>query len=434
MREITVKDGSYTDMMEYSIPLFFAGILLDLLASYMSPKSRQKRSYRINDSINSISCGLMSQLIKIHAKWIVLLPYTYVYRNFAIYRAPLDSTWVWILVLLGVDLGYYCGHRASHTISIGWLAHAAHHSSEDMNLTTALRQSIFGNFFFFVFYLPLALFFPPYLYTTHHAINLIYQFWIHTDKIQKLHPAFEFIFNTPSHHRVHHARNPQYIDKNYAGMLIIWDRMFGTFEEEKEQPVYGLVHQLGTWDILWAQLHHLFVIIDDVSRARGISNKIKIALAGPGWTLAKDGRTWVAHELPAIDWKQPKYDPYVPASVTWYVFAQFLVTIFFSTIFLKTAKYMSFNLSLFVTFYIVFCLEVYGLTFNRSQYSRHLEVARIFITFGLSLHLMQCYLSEVHQYYAVLASGMFIGISLKMFEAIQSDWQFVYVPLHKSMD
>jgi hypothetical protein len=298
-------------------------------------------------------------------------------------------------------------------------------------------------------------------------MNIIYQFWIHSDSIGKLHPAFEFIFNTPSHHRVHHARNPQYIDKNYAGVLIIWDRIFGTFEEEKEQPVYGLVHQLATWDVLWAQLHHLFVIIDEVTRARGIPNKIRIALAGPGWTLAKDGRTWVAHELPAIDWKQPKYDPYVPTKVTWYVFAQFLVTIIFSMvslqfmngvvayavrgslmcfnmcylfylifkkIFFKTAKYMSFNLSIFVTLYIVFCLEVYGLTFNRSQYSRHLEVARIFITFGLSLHLMQCYLSEIYQYYAVLASGMFIGLSLKMFEAIQSDWQFVSVPLHKSMD
>jgi len=423
-----------TDLIGLSIPFFMLVMVVEVLVSVLHPRFKKRRLYRANDSFSNLSCGLMSELVKVHAKWLFLLPYAYVYKEFALYRAPLDSPLAWILVMLGVDLGYYCAHRASHTINIGWIAHATHHSSEYMNLTTSFRQSMFGQFFFFVFYLPLALFFPPQLYTLHYGLNMFYQFWIHTEMVPKLHPIIEFIFNTPSHHRVHHGRNPQYIDKNYGGMLIIWDRLFGTFEEEQEEVAYGLVHPIATWDVIWVQVHHIFAVASEVSRARGIGNKIRMALAGPGWTLAKDGVTWVAHPIPAIDWKQPKYDPYVPGKVTLYVFVQFAVTLIMSVIFLKTARFLGFKLSMVITMYIVFCLEVYAKTFNRSSSSKPLEVIRIFLTFGLSLYLTQAFLSVDVQYYAVLASGMFIGLSLKMFEAIQYDWQFYEVPLHKSVD
>jgi len=308
-----------------------------------------------------------------------------------------------------VDFGYYWIHRANHEINLGWVAHGTHHSSEDLNLSTALRQSMWGIPFYFLFYVPLALFFPPYLYTLHYSINMLYQFWIHTEAIGKLHPWFEFFFNTPSHHRVHHGRNPKYIDKNYAGMLIIWDRMFGTFQEEQEKPLYGLIHQLNTWDVIWAQIHHVVYIVHEVNNTSGIGNKLKAIFK------VSELET---NPPPPVDYKQPKYDPYVSTHLTVYLGLQFLITAVAFCVFLKVHKSWGFFHIITVTFYFIFCLEVYSFCFNRSKYAKYLEVFKILLTL------------LVGSYYTTYTSflAIYCVVSLSFIFALDKEWKFKDVP------
>ena len=176
-------------------------------------------------------------------------------------------------LLFGVDFCFYWFHRIAHEYAAPWATHVVHHQSEEYNLAVALRQSAFEGCFAWVFYLPLAVIgFPPIWYVSMKAINLLYQFWIHTEAIDRLGPL-EWVMNTPSHHRVHHARNPKYLDKNYAGMFIIWDRMFGTFQPEEEQPVYGITKPLQSWNPLWANLAAWVELFEDAWHAPRIARQ-----------------------------------------------------------------------------------------------------------------------------------------------------------------
>ena len=199
-------------------------------------------------------------------------------------RYSAGGKWLAAIVLfLGVDCAYYWFHRIAHEYNAPWAGHVVHHSSEDYNLAVALRQGTFQGLFSWVFYLPLALVgFPPAWFAAVSSFDTLYQFWIHTRLIGKLGPL-EWVFNTPSHHRVHHARNPKYLDKNYAGTLIIWDRMFGTFQAEEEEPVYGLVKPLNSWNPLWANLHVWNDLFRDAWLAPRWSDKLRIWFMPPGW-------------------------------------------------------------------------------------------------------------------------------------------------------
>jgi sterol desaturase/sphingolipid hydroxylase (fatty acid hydroxylase superfamily) len=172
-------------------------------------------------------------------------------------------------------------------VNLLWAGHVVHHSSEEYNLSVALRQSSLHGLFTWVFYLPLALLgVPAEMFIACYALNLVYQFWIHTEIIGRMPRWFEAVMNTPSHHRVHHAINPRYLDRNYAGVFIVWDRLFGTFEAEREddRPRYGVVRQLGSFNILWAALHEWVGIVRDLLNAPGWRNKLSYALREPGWS------------------------------------------------------------------------------------------------------------------------------------------------------
>jgi sterol desaturase/sphingolipid hydroxylase (fatty acid hydroxylase superfamily) len=186
------------------------------------------------------------------------------------------------------DLAYYVFHRSAHRIRWFWASHVIHHSSQHYNLSTALRQTWTGFFSAsFLFRLPLFLIgFPPAMVFFCAGLNLIYQFWIHTEVIGRMPRWFEAVMNTPSHHRVHHAVNPRYLDRNYAGVFIVWDRMFGTFEPERddERPRYGIVRQLGSFNLLWAAFHEWIGIARDLWKAPGWRNKAGYALREPGWS------------------------------------------------------------------------------------------------------------------------------------------------------
>ena len=219
------------NLIHLAIPVFFLLIAVELVAARLL----EKDVYRLSDSVSDLSCGILDQIVGVFLKTALFAGYVAVYDHFRLFSLPNDSVAAWVACFLGVDLFYYCSHRFSHEVNAGWATHIVHHQSEELNLAVALRQSAFGQIYTWIFYLPLALLgFPPLMFLTLNAANTLYQFWVHTRLIGKLGPM-EWVFNTPSHHRVHHARNPQYIDKNHAGTLIVWDRLFGTFAEEKEE-------------------------------------------------------------------------------------------------------------------------------------------------------------------------------------------------------
>ena len=204
-----------------------------------------------------MSCGIGSQVSGLFLKALTVLAYIKLYEISPLKGKIPNAWWVWVALFVGVDFFYYWFHRLAHEISIMWGSHAVHHQSEEYNLTVALRQAWYQGAFSFVFYLPLAIMgFRPEMFFVISALVTLYQFWIHTKLINKMPAPFEYIFNTPSHHRVHHGVNPQYIDKNHAGTLIIWDRMFGTFEPEVEEVVYGITKQSKSWNPIWLNFEY----------------------------------------------------------------------------------------------------------------------------------------------------------------------------------
>jgi len=262
-----------------AMPYFFGMILLEWTILWL----RGKEDLRINDSMMSIIHGLIMTVVQLFASSTLFVTYLFLWRNHSVYRLPWDSTWTWVVAMLAVDFCYYWIHRAAHEVNILWAAHQVHHSSEDYNLTTALRQSAFQSFGSWVFYLPMAFFVPPSHFMVHAELNLLYQFWIHTELVNNLGPL-EYIFNTASHHRVHHGANRYCLDNNYAGFLI-WDRMFGTFRPELDDMniVYGLVDQPQFFNPI---KHQLFYYGKVVEKARSMSTwkeSLFAFIKGPGW-------------------------------------------------------------------------------------------------------------------------------------------------------
>lgn len=240
------------DYLKQVVPYFFIMIFIEAGIRWFQGLPK----VRFNDSINSLSAGLILVLTKLLFSSIDISLYMWFHARFCVWELPWDSPLTWLVAFFGVDCGYYWFHRFAHEVNLFWASHQAHHSSEDYTLSTALRQSFSQRFTSMFVYLPLGLVLPAPAYFAHKQLNLLYQFWIHTEVIDRLGPL-EWVLNTPSHHRVHHGRNPYCIDCNYAGVLIIWDRMFGTFQPElrEEKVVYGLVHPLSSWDPVWAQVH-----------------------------------------------------------------------------------------------------------------------------------------------------------------------------------
>lgn len=263
----------------YAVPAFFVLIAVELFLD----KIKGTHYYRVNDAISSLSAGVLSRMTAIVQQLIPITFYLWVYKHFAITNLP-DSALMWLLAFVLYDFFYYWNHRLGHEISLLWAAHVVHHSSEEYNLTTALRQTS-GDVLSWVFYLPMAVLgFPPQMVITVAALNLIYQFWIHTRHIGQL-GWFEWLFVSPSHHRVHHAQNSCYIDRNYGGVFIIWDRLFATFQQElqAQPPIYGIRKALHSWNPIWANLQVYAQLCHDSLRTRRWRDKLRIWLGPTGW-------------------------------------------------------------------------------------------------------------------------------------------------------
>eukprot|EP00057_Strongylocentrotus_purpuratus_P009087 XP_011663561.1 PREDICTED: alkylglycerol monooxygenase-like [Strongylocentrotus purpuratus] len=295
---------------------------------------------RFADSITSMIAGMFMVITGLFTKAMELGIYVYVFENFCIYELPWDSPWTWFFSFLGIDLGYYWFHRMSHEVNILWAAHQVHHSSEEFNYTTALRQSIFEKCYSWLFYIPLAFFAPPSSMLVHSQFNTLYQFWIHTEIIKNLGPL-EYVLNTPSHHRVHHGRNRYCIDRNYAGTLIIWDRIFGTFETENDIVAYGLVHPLTTYNPISVQLCHLQWMWSVFWTTPGLMNKVFVIFKGPGWQPGKP-RTGLIEDIPDICGpEQNKYNTTIPGWLKAYIVFHFAINFLLLQTFIDQCKELS---------------------------------------------------------------------------------------------
>ncbi|KAJ3398975.1 hypothetical protein HDU80_008399 [Chytriomyces hyalinus] len=271
-------------------PIFIVFLLLEmavLLALNLAKSKNAPKLPRLNDFVGSVGAGIIQQMVHLIVGDFELAAYIWVYSNCALFHfSPQQDLYVWILAFLGVDFGYYWAHRGAHELNIGWGSHVTHHNSQDYNLSTALRQSLTQGFFTWVFYMPLAVCgVPPPFFAVHGMLNLIFQFWIHTEAVPSL-GYLEYIINTPSSHRVHHGRNPYCIDKNYAGVLIIWDIMFGTYQSEKTDEVvlYGITHNINTFDPIKIQLHQHLAIAKNVWNSKNIKDAVNRVFMGPGWS------------------------------------------------------------------------------------------------------------------------------------------------------
>jgi sterol desaturase/sphingolipid hydroxylase (fatty acid hydroxylase superfamily) len=273
--------NSLPNPVDFAVPGFIVLVLIEMLIA----RAKDRRRYCPKDTLTSLMLGFGSTIAGALTIGVVFALATWIHqvRLFDIGFV----WWAWPLCFVLDDLAYYLFHRTAHRVRWFWASHVIHHSSQHYNLSTALRQTWTGFLSLaFIFRLPLFLIgFPPALVFFCAGLNLIYQFWIHTEVIGRCPRWFEAVMNTPSHHRVHHATNPRYLDANYAGVFIVWDKMFGSFvgERDDDRPRYGLVKNLGTFNVIWAALHEWVGIARDLWRAPWRA-KLGYAFGPPGWS------------------------------------------------------------------------------------------------------------------------------------------------------
>lgn len=278
----------------FAIPIF----LLSMLVEWFIGKKENPELYQSKDMLVSISMGIFSGIVEFFPKVLAFIAFFYLHEISPL-KNLIDRQW-WALILLFFldDFAYYWFHRMNHEVRLFWAGHVPHHSSVKYNYGTALRQGVGERIHKFIFWLWIPLLgFDALMIFTMMGLNLVYQFFVHTDLVYKLPAWFERIFNTPSHHRVHHASNNRYLDRNHAGVLIIWDKFFGTFSEEKEneKPVYGLTSNIETYNPFLVATHEYSAIIKDVMRAKSWKDKLKYIFYSPGWS--HDGKDLRAKTL-----------------------------------------------------------------------------------------------------------------------------------------
>ncbi|RNM17743.1 sterol desaturase family protein [Nocardioides pocheonensis] len=275
----------------YAIPFFLLTIVIELAAlKWLDHDSafegRGVTGYDGKDARTSIFMGLGSLVSTLVFKIGAFVVYSAVFVYVAPFHLGMHTWWSWAVALAAVDLAYYFSHRFVHRVNVGWAAHQAHHSSEYMNFATALRQK-WNPWFEFFFFLPLPfLGIAPWVIYVAFGFNLIFQFFVHTELVDKLWWPIELVFNTPSHHRVHHGSDPEYLDKNYAGILIVWDRLFGSFVAERQRPTYGLTKPVGTHNLLRLQYGDYAQIVRNVRAADRFRDKLGYLFGPPGWEPA----------------------------------------------------------------------------------------------------------------------------------------------------
>lgn len=359
------------NLIIYSIPVFFLLIGVEILID----KLKHTGYYRLNDAISNMNAGITEQVTGAFLKAFVVGIYAWLFLHFRFFTIP-SNIFTWVILFLGVDFFYYWFHRFAHEINFLWGGHVVHHQSEEYNLSVALRQGAFQKFGSFAFYLPLALIgFDPVMFVVVSQIQTLYQFWIHTKTINKLPAPLEFVFNTPSHHRVHHGRNPEYIDKNHGGTLIIWDRFFGTFREEKNEVVYGITKPLNTWNPLRAQLDFWKDLFHDLGHTHHLKDKMKLIFYPPGWLPDELGGPQNPPEVSKTS--AVKFNTSIPVGLNYYVLVQFILILGLTSFFLFSFDTFSRNMQLIYAVVVLYSITSLGVILEKNKWASFAELLRL---------------------------------------------------------
>jgi sterol desaturase/sphingolipid hydroxylase (fatty acid hydroxylase superfamily) len=286
-----VKGPAVSNLVLYAIPAFIVAMVVEGIWSRRHP---EVAGYDNRDTAASLSLGLSNVIINGGTKLLSIPFFAWLYMH-RVAGLGTGAWWSWLALFFLEDHSYYWFHRIHHEVRILWACHVNHHSSQRFNFSTALRQPLLTPFTGPIFWAPLALLgYPPWMILTAQAWSLLYQFWLHTEAVDRLGPL-EWVLNTPSHHRVHHGKNVPYLDKNHGGILILWDRLFGTFAPEVEAVAYGLTKDIHSYNPVVIGFHDFAAIAADLRRAPDLRSRLGYLLRPPGWS--HDGSTKTAHQL-----------------------------------------------------------------------------------------------------------------------------------------
>lgn len=381
------------NFVPYAIPFFILAILVEFVYARMTGRY----TYRLNDTLSSLTMGTVSRLMGIVRLGLTALVFEWLLQGYTLLDIQTNSAIAWVTAFVLYDLCYYFNHRYGHEWRILWASHVAHHQSEEFNLSTALRQTSTG-YLGAIFYLPLYVIgFPAEMLIAVGSLNLIYQFWVHTEHVRRL-GVFEYILVTPSNHRVHHAKNPCYIDRNYGGVFILWDRLFGTFEDERpdEPCVYGITEQLNSFNPVWANLHVYVSGLRDMVAAKRWQDKLLLWFKGPGFK--PEGTDQTPH-----DWRAPKFDPAVTPQVKRYTFVHFWLLVIATFVLLGFEKDLARSEVYSVAALLLAGFCTLGAMLEGRQGGIPLEIMRLVATAAAAVAL----LAES----AMAWTGLIIGIS-----------------------
>lgn len=378
------------------------GFLILMLLELAWAKHKNLSLFRLNDAVNSLSMGMISRITRVMYAAIPFSFYIYAHEHFALFQWQ-NGLWTWLFAFVAYDLGYYWNHRLGHTMNIGWASHVIHHSSEEYNLTTALRQTSVPNVIGWVFYMPLAfLGIDPVIFASVAALNLLYQFWVHTQTIKRMPNWYEAIFVTPSNHRVHHAKNKVYVDRNYGGVFILWDRLFNTFQPEldKEPVVFGISTQLKSWNPIWGNLHFITQLIKDAWNTNSYSDKLTLWFRRTGYRPQD-----VEQRFPIIksNNKVEKYDTALSKTEQWYVFAQLAINFLWVFGFLNLAANLPIQEHFIFGGILLFSLYSLGLVQERKPWRLSAEILKFLLVSIAMLTLLETPIW-------IVSSNMIIGV------------------------
>ena len=349
-----------------AIPFFFLLIGVEVWAA----RRRGVRVHRFDDAVVDLACGMTQQVVLVFLAGGLAAAYAWTYEHLRVFEFAPRSPWPWIVAFVAVDLAYYAWHRLSHEVNVLWAVHVVHHQSEDYNLAVALRQAVASAVTILPFHLPIALLGVPTIpFLTVASLSTLYQFWIHTELVGKLGPL-ERVINTPSLHRVHHATNPRYLDRNYGATLIVWDRLFGTYEEEREKPVYGITKPLASFDPLWAQVHYWVELARRSRRAPRLADKLKVWFMHPGW---KPGGAAEAAPPAAA----ARYAPRTPRGLGAYVATNLVLAVVATFLLLLFKDVLPLPKQAAVAGLVLPTIAGWGALFERRRWALALETARL---------------------------------------------------------
>jgi sterol desaturase/sphingolipid hydroxylase (fatty acid hydroxylase superfamily) len=373
-------DSLYGNAVALAVPVFIALVTLE----FAYDRIRGTAYYRFSDAVNSLSCGIVSTGMRVFFGFIGLSTYQWTLAHCAPVSLPAGNWLTWLFAFAFYDFCYYWQHRLGHTVGLFWASHSVHHQSEEFNLTTALRQPGTGAFTSWLFYIPMALCgIPLPVFLLVGVIQLFYQFWPHTRHIGRLGILDRWI-QTPSNHRVHHAQNDIYLDRNYVGVFLIWDHLFGTFQEEREDEpcIYGVRGQLKSWNPVWANLHYYWIMLRDCWHARSWCDKLRVWYAAPGWRPADVSSRFPKRPYdPHRDFQ--RFDPPRTTSTSVYVLLQFAAILVAHSHFLAVLPKQSPAANVLYFVFLVLSLACLGGLLENRRIFRMLEGGRLIVTAAL---------------------------------------------------